>query len=269
MKWLTLIFIAANVAFIGWRYEMRIESAASTPPSATPLPPNTPSLTLLSEVDEMPPPRESPAPAIEPPAPEPVLAETASDSANDAPAETAPPRDEAAVAPASEQPSNHCVEIGPFASAHDATAMEHWLTPRAAALHRVSATVAKRKMFGVFLKPKKPEEVSTEIANLERRGVRDVLAIKRDDLGSAISLGVFRSQEAVNRRLAEITRQGYQPVVVPRIETTERHWLRANLATNADDPSAIPKALLHGASVAALDCAKINDEKIVEPAPSP
>ena len=106
--------------------------------------------------------------------------------------------------------------------------------------------------------------IYTNVADLENKGIHDLLVIQRGDLKQAISLGVFSSQEAVNRRLAEITKQGYQPVVVPRIEATQRYWLRAHLALGAEDPTSIPQELLRGSAVAVLDC-----EKIADPVPSP
>ena len=256
MKWFALLLVIANVAFVAWRYEARIQTAAQSPRAPAPLPAQTPSLTLLGEVDELPPPREAvptatPSPAVESPT---VVASTESDAASSGEEPSTPPR----------TPSDHCVDIGPFTNAKEIAALESWLTPRASALHKVSATIQKRKLFGLFLEPKTPQEANANVADLENKGVRDLLVIQHGDLKQAISLGVFSSQEAVNRRLAEITKQGYQPVVVPYIETTERYWLRANLALGAEEPTSIPQELLRGSTVATLDC-----EKIADPAPSP
>ena len=49
------------------------------------------------------------------------------------------------------------------------------------------------------------------IADLERKGVSDYLLINRNGLKNAISLGVFSSQDAVNRRLTEMTRKATSP----------------------------------------------------------
>ena len=259
MKWFALLLVTANVAFVAWRYEARMQTAAQNLRAPAALPAGTPSLTLLGEVDELPPPREAaatttvvaPSANAEPPT---AVASTASDAAS--------PGEE--TSPAPRTPSDHCVEVGPFTNAKEVAALESWLTPRASALHKVSATIQKRKLFGLFLEPKTAQEANANVADLENKGVRDLLVIQHGDLKQAISLGVFSSQEAVNRRLAEITKQGYQPVVVPRIEATQRYWLRAHLALGAEDPTSIPQELLRGSAVATLDC-----EKIADPVPSP
>lgn len=258
MKWLALFLVLANALYFGWRFNTRLQEAAREPRMAAPLPLETPTLKLVSELDQLPPTRDT----------EPTVA-NATESADTPNADTPP--EGAAVDSASAEtipehgvPSEVCVTIGPFAAAADARKAERWLTPRAAYVHRVSQTLNSRRYFGVYLEPKNTSEARANLADLERKGVRDVLLIRRQDLSHAISLGLFSSQDAVNRRLAEITKQGYQPLVVPQVETTEATWLRANLAVGYEDPALIPRQDLHGAAVDTIDCAKIAD-----PAPSP
>lgn len=115
----------------------------------------------------------------------------------------------------------------------------------------------RRKFFWVYLEPKSAEEARARVVDLERKGVRDYLLIHRDGLKNAISLGLFSTQEAVNRRLSEMNKQGFHPVVVPRLEITDYEWLRANLAVGFTDTNAIPRETLAGAAVQPIDCARI------------
>lgn len=301
MKWFALLTILANVAFFGWRYEMRLREARDAPPAAA-IPAGTASLRLIAELDEFPPMREETVVAAtavpaqtfdsaismleQPPVSEPMT------ELPTATIETLPAATDSAVIfpPAVEYPAasnkrsattppgmpeppaisarpvtgvgvaaDFCVDIGPFSIAKDADAIEVWLASRAAALHRVVQIVRKRPYFWVYLEPRNAEEAESNVTDLARKGVRDFSLVQRGGLHNAISLGLFSTQEAVNRRLSEMSKQGFQPVVVPRIEVTDLQWLRANLAVGYTDSSAIPREPLAGVTVKEIDCAKIAD----------
>ncbi len=286
MKWLAIVLVLANVGFFGWRYERQLRSAHTLPSALVPLPANTPGLRLLSELDELPPLRAAAA------GPGAASASNAALSAAGVPSLT-PPEPAVVVAPAVESPppsaalatpriqpdlaapepptiyarpvagggvaSDHCVEMGPFPATKDADAIEHWLISRATAVQRIVQVVRKRKFFWVYLAPKNAEEAKAEVADLERKGVRHYRLVQRDGLQHAISLGLFSNQEAVNRRLSEMSQQGFQALVVPHLEVTAYEWLRANLALGYADPDALPRDQLAGAAVQTIDCAKIAD----------
>ena len=235
MKWLAIALVLANVAFFGWSYELRLRAAPTAP---APLPATTPSLRLLSELDELPPLR---------------VAETPLTAAPEPPTIAARPVAGGAVA------SDHCVEIGPFPATKDADTIERWLTSRATAVQRIVQVVRKRKLLWVYLEPKNADEAQAEVARLEHKGIHDYLLVQRGGLQHAISLGLFTTQEAVNRRLSEMGKQGFQPVVVPRIAVTKYAWLRANLAVGYPDTNTLPREQLAGAAVQTIDCAKIAD----------
>lgn len=55
--------------------------------------------------------------------------------------------------------------------------------------------------------------------------MRDYRLISKGDLGNAVSLGLFSSQEAVNARLLELREKGFQPVVVPYSNVQRFYWL--------------------------------------------
>jgi hypothetical protein len=63
MRLLVLALLVANAAFFTWRYNEQVEAnilAARREAALAPLAPNTPSLTLVSELDELPPRRGAP-----------------------------------------------------------------------------------------------------------------------------------------------------------------------------------------------------------------
>jgi hypothetical protein len=325
MRWLVLALVVANAAFFTWRYNERLEAgivAARREATLKPLAVNTPSLTLVSELDELPPRREAPqartaapapvvaaAPDLAGPAPTPpTVAEQLFEAAADpAPAETPVPSiaapaslsaqvvDEGAApdtvavaempaglavtpapaplsstaAPAEAPtvatrgaPSGTCLHIGPFAGTEEYAALAKWLTPRSTTVNVETVTTTKRQLFWVYLEQKSVTEAQQKRADLARKGVRDTLLVNRDGFSNAISLGVFSSQDAVNRRLAEIERKGYKPVVVPRIETTDMRWLNVELATGFEDKRQIPAALRGNAGVEDLDCSRLAGSRL-------
>ena len=63
------------------------------------------------------------------------------------------------------------------------------------------------------------------LEEMEARGLGDYRLISRGDLENAISLGLYSSREAVDRRLEELGEKGYVPVVVPYGEVNRIYWL--------------------------------------------
>ena len=118
-------------------------------------------------------------------------------------------------------------------------------------------TVRTRQFFWVYLEPTTEAAANQYIDDLENRGFTDYLLIRRGNLKNAISLGLFRSQDSVNRRLAELSEKGYKPVVVPRFETTDQYWLSAQLAAEHSDTLELPESLLEEAKASEIDCEAI------------
>ncbi|MBK6660563.1 MAG: hypothetical protein IPG43_21595 [Proteobacteria bacterium] len=89
-----------------------------------------------------------------------------------------------------------------------------------------------------------PPAVTADVNTDVVAGIHDTLLIRRGDMKNSISLGFFRSQDSVNRRLAELNEKGYKPVVVPRFETSDLYWLSARLAEQYAEAPEIPATLL-------------------------
>jgi hypothetical protein len=313
MRLFVLALLVANAAFFTWRYNEALEARlAAARDAPRPLPPNTPSLTLVSELDELPPRRLPPAPATPVPPTETAASESSqaappadSFAGDAAPAmsaepvastgpeqqaeagdpsslpaieagQTAPPPTVTGLAvtptapepalPATPEPvppaatgtpSGVCVRIGPFTGSAEYGPLLGWLSPRSASVNVETVTTARRQLFWVYLEQKSADEAQQKLAELARKGVRDTLLVNREGVTNAISLGVFSTQEAVNRRLAEVARKGYSPLVVPRVETTDLRWLNAELASGYADKTLIPAELRGNAGVEDIDCAAL------------
>ena len=185
-------------------------------------------------------------------------ATTATDTAAVPAADSAPAPSPAEVpstpALAAKVPSGVCVRIGPFPKDAEALRASRWLRPRSSRLEIRHDGAAGRPLFGIYLEPRSASEREQNLRDLARQGVRDVLPVRREGMTHAISLGVFSSQENVNRRLAEIEKQGYRPIVVPRRDVSGQRFVEAELAAGYEDPARLPAAELGGAAVKTVNC---------------
>ena len=80
------------------------------------------------------------------------------------------------------------------------------------------------------------------------------MLVRNGDLKNAISLGLFRSQDSVTRRLEEMSEQGYKPVVVPKFEKTDQYWINASLAEGFEDVESIETELIAGVQILEVSC---------------
>ncbi len=279
MRWVALLLLLANVGYFAWQYNATLEGAAHGARQAPPLPPDAPSVTLLSELDELPPLR---APAV----PDEPIARAAESTVDAGPSSDAgaarervlpapydlpaegpppppvpPPRDHRAAS--FNVPSNVCLTVGPFAQKSDYVKLADWLQAYATRVEPLIRTLPEQRLFGVYLEPRSQAEAEANLEDLKRKGVRDYLLVRREGLEHAISLGVFSSQDAVNRRLAELNEQGYQPIVVPRTEATEVYFLGVQLAQGHEEPPVLPSELLGAASAEPVDCTNLT--KLLSP----
>ncbi|MCP5146066.1 MAG: SPOR domain-containing protein [Gammaproteobacteria bacterium] len=280
MKWLCVFLLLANAVVYGWGFNQRLQLPHTRPAVIEPLPADAPGIELLSElttplpwrdgarsgpeitVDEdvadATPVQPGAAIAADEPAPDTVVAaaETAAnDVADDAPV-PAPDYELQIIDTQGISPgADVCISAGPFLSADDAQPLSAWLRSRAARLVLERENVTVRKLYWVYLEPVDDAVARQQVQDLREKGVKDYLLIKRDEVASAISLGLFSSQDAVNRRLAELERKGYRPVVVPQFRTRDEFRLYAELAQGFEDPAQTPVDAESDIAVATISCA--------------
>lgn len=238
MKWLVIILLLVNILAFGFQYNAELnaktrENMANTNPK---LPPGTPTLTLISELADIPTLREeSEREEFTADAPDPEVA--ASTEVNTE-----------AVA------SAVCIRTGPFKEGEDFKTFREWLRPKTKMMTSEVETTQTRRFFWVYLEAKSADDARTNLADLKRKGVKDYMLVRDGDLKNAISLGLFRSQDSVTRRLEEMSQQGYKPVVVPKFEKTDQYWINASLAEGSEDVESIETELIAGAKILEVSC---------------
>ena len=218
MKVLAIILLLVNVGLVAWQYQTHIRTLAATTVAHEPLPTDAAPIKLISELAVLPEQRVARNAAPPPP----VTAEVQAD----------------VVA------ADLCVDVGPFGDAPARDQVRDWLHEYVAATYLRVETVRKRQFFWVYLEPSSDRAAQKSLVELHDRGIQDTLLIRRGELKNSISLGFFRSQDSVNRRLAELNEKGYKPIVVPRFETSDLYWLSARLAEQYTEVPAIPATLL-------------------------
>lgn len=203
IRLLVVLLLAANVGLCGWRFDASLrEQHRRQQLAASRL--DVPRLQLIQELDAPPVRRESDSadPSATPPVELPV---------------------------ASVEVIYRCFEFGPFTEQSQAAV----LTAAIPGMVETAWEVREgdiEQLFWVYLEPAASEsEAEAQLAALTQSGITDTFLIRRGGLKNAISLGVFRSQDSVNRKFAEMAERGELPVVVPRRQARREYWLLARV----------------------------------------
>lgn len=217
MKILAIALLLVNVGLVAWQYQTHVQTLAKLSVVHEALPADAAPIKLVSELPALPELR-----VAHNAAPPPVTAQVQAD----------------VVA------ADLCVDIGPFGDSDAREQVRVWLHDFVAATYMRVETVRKHQFFWVYLEPSSDSAAQKHLDDLRDRGIQDTLLIHRGEMKNSISLGFFRSQDSVNRRLAELNEKGYKPVVVPRFETSDLYWLSARFAEQYTEAPDIPANLL-------------------------
>ena len=215
MRWFVLFLLLANLMYLGWQVERRARADVRSAGAAQQVSAGAARLSLLAELPETPPLREREPPPVDTPVP----ASTEGDLAALMPDVSETP----VVAP---EAGFSCFSYGPLPEERQAIWLGDWFRSRRAEVRSRTSEDPGRRLYWVYLEPKESvQSAMAVVEDLRRQGVRDYRLISKGDLGNAVSLGLFSSQEAVNGRLQELKGKGFQPVVVPYSNVQRFYWL--------------------------------------------
>lgn len=248
MKWLFLLLLIVNLAYLGWEMDRSAGIERKVKQQQIRIPADTPRLALVSELSNPPEPRDvqtddndnqiNPMLSIEMnPNTEKMIDTLLNDSAvmqmdnvflNDS-FDVA----EEQVSDVSADDSA-CYTYGPIPDSNESALMTNWLNDRGIFFHSRQTREDGKQLFWVYLAPQKSQkEAEAAMQDLKKQGVNDLRLIQTRDLLNAISLGLFSSQAAVNRRLNEIQAKGYQTVVIPYSGSNQIHWFYVRIVKSA------------------------------------
>ena len=134
-----------------------------------------------------------------------------------------------------------CYSLGPFDEAAQ-------LRSVASQLQDLGADVSQRKetqqiVLGhwVFL-PSFPswQDARKKVAELEKKGIKDIFILGRGEMKNAVSLGLFKNEDSAKRRVANLVKLGITPNVETQQTSKELTWLDINVES---DDQTIPSTL--------------------------
>lgn len=139
----------------------------------------------------------------------------------------------AAVAPPPEPPrppqegdgvKDACLRVGPIAAEQRAV-VAAWFRAQGQTPRPLDLEEQAHAHYQVFLPGAGSREATAALMDrLRSQGVTDVGYIGSGDLAGAISLGIFRQQDSVERRRAQLRDIGFEPQVVQRFRAQPRTW---------------------------------------------
>jgi biotin operon repressor len=238
MKWMVGLLLLANLALFGWmRWGVALTVAPGTTAAAAPLnadkmqlleylpasaTASAPSVAPVVTLPLVAAPAPVPTPAPAQPAPTPAPAIKAAAPATPAPVAPAAPTNPtpasaaAAVLPpepvkvaAPVKKVESCAEWGEF-SGTDLTRAQEALATLKLGNDLSQRTVELDHGYWVHIPPlKKRTDVDKKVAQLKERGIRDYFVVReKGKWQNAISLGVFKSEEAAKKHLDELRSKG-------------------------------------------------------------
>ena len=212
MKGVFYLLVLANLGLASWQLSHRF-AAPRAEPNPVPAPDGARELARLAELS----PRERRdrlrSNSVE-------LAEPAVEESPRRP--ESPPRPAALAA----HPGARCSTFGPLPSEARLQPLRAWLSSQGA---RISPGRDERRevtLYWVYLPPHSSRAGAEErILQLRSDGIEDIHLIARGNMANAISLGMYRRRDSLQRRFENLRAKGYDPVVAPRLRAERGIWL--------------------------------------------
>lgn len=137
--------------------------------------------------------------------------------------------------PASTQPDDACVSIGPFSNRSNVRSVITALTPLTRRIQFREGQLERSRGWWVYL-PTFPDRDSAlaSARQLSERGVKDYYVITAGDQQNTVSLGLFRERNNADTRQRELAALGVQAELGERTEVDPAFWV--DFAQPADAP---------------------------------
>lgn len=250
MKWFFVILLLINVVYFGLELDQQTRIDLSNSRQALVVPPGTETLKLLRERQQSDQDKENAA----------VTEQNAADTDTSVnhqetpSAQTTTPTDvrieeNFASELVSQMPdfsitdkktennadANVCLTYGPFPDNSQVGELTDWFKQHHVIAQQRLEASENQQLFWIYLEPQSSRDNAMQaIEDLKSKGIRDYRLIETGDLQNAISLGLFSTQASVNKRLNELTKKGYQPVVIPYRDSRAIYWLDVKLENQPD-----------------------------------
>ena len=149
--------------------------------------------------------------------------------------------------------SGVCARAGGFEDLDAVAGAVHWLRARGAEIVAVRLEEDRSiKSYRVYLSPfQSHDEAAEAVRAIQERGVRDVAVIGEGALKNGVSFGVYRDEENMRRRVADLEALGYSARSAPDVEVVDAYVVEvhAPAAFDAEWPDHFPEQ-----SIRRVDC---------------
>ncbi len=255
MKWFFILLLLANVIYLGWEIDRDALLNRVNVSSAIRVPAGTQQLVLLSELEKLPETRShiklDNELSVENYNSEPVLpialnpntermvdellTETLITKLDNELEEVDSQEENSFSEPLVSVPAKIvCYTYGPIPNLEESTLLSTWFDERDILYKQRQTDEQGKQLFWVYLAAQESRaQAEAALKDLKQKGVKDMRLVREGDLSNAVSLGLFSSQAAVNRRLNEIKAKGYQSVVVPYSGGKDVHWFDVRIVQNS------------------------------------
>ena len=227
MKWIFIILLLCNVLYFGWEFDQQSSITVSNSSSAIAIPRGTERLKLLLELEKPPEVKPSRSGQLQSDHSSPENMSGQNDDTRQVKAEKVTGSDngtaEAEVDTTSEllhtlpglsmvglnkdidRGDPLCFTYGPLLDIAEYDRLEDWFQSRYIRVNHRQTDEKGRQLFWIYLASRDTRaNAVAAITDLKNKGVKDMRLISRGEMVNAISLGLFSTQAAVNRRLREI-----------------------------------------------------------------
>ncbi len=129
---------------------------------------------------------------------------------------------------------SYCYDIGPYTKNTTAQQAANWFKTQKALENKVETRETPvLSSTRVYLPPYASRQAAREVEKrLNQQNIADRIIITQGELTNGISLGVYRDQESVERRLKELKEKGYPNVQTEkRYKTDTMYWLSVKIGT--------------------------------------
>lgn len=138
-------------------------------------------------------------------------------------AETPTPRRPASVS-AAEGANEVCYTAQGFANEDAAHTAADWLRGRGDKIGAQVTRIGPAQRYLVYLPPFETREAAaSQVQRMQAAGIRDIALITQGARSNAVSLGVFSTREHAQRRLSELSEQGYSAQSAP-LQAAQTSW---------------------------------------------
>jgi hypothetical protein len=220
VHWIFTLLLLANAAFFFWQWREPV--TLPSPMSEVTYSDRVNRLLLLSEVgyDEL-----NVRKPLNPGATQPSSNSSERSKTGSIAESTSSSRSAGADVAKPSGPRDVCYSVGPLSDELEVSRVREWLESRGGRARLRLDERRELSLYWVYLEPLASRELAVQrVEEMRAKGIDDIFAILRGDMGNAISLGVYSRRSSLERRMAELKAKGYDASVVPRYRTKKATW---------------------------------------------